>query len=317
MLGRFKDIFVSGGAGFIGAHMVSELLKNGFKLRVLDDLSTGKVENIVHHLNNPDFCFIKGDIRDKKIVNEALRDVKAVYHLAAISSVPFSVKNPRITFQINLEGTQNLLELSVRNEVEKFIFASTSAVYGDPVYLPIDEEHPTNPKSPYALTKLKAEQLCREFEEKYGLNVTILRLFNVYGPGSRCDSYGGVIAQFINRLRNNKPLLIYGDGTQTRDFVHVKDVVQAFLHTLSFENTSENKVFNIATGKPTTINELVRLLTDLTGKETKIKYLKARKGDIKHSYANIKKAERSLGYKPNIPLKEGLLTLINHQDDRS
>jgi len=307
----FDNVLVTGGAGFIGSHLVTELLKNNFKLRVLDNLSTGSLENIKSHISNPNFHFINGDLRDRKTLNEALKDVKVVYHLAAISSVPFSIENPEETFQINVDGTRNLLELSAHNDVERFIFASSSAVYGDPIYLPIDEKHPENPKSPYALSKLEAEQKCMELEEKYGLKVVILRLFNVYGPSHKYNDYSGVITQFINRLRNNRPLLIYGDGTQTRDFVYVNDAAQAFIAALNGRFVYEGvPIFNIGTGNPTSINELARILMDLIGKETKVEYLSAREGDVKHSYADIKKAERILGYKPKYSLKDGLAILL-------
>jgi len=307
----YNNVLVTGGAGFIGSHLVSELLRSNFKLRVLDNFSTGSFENIKSHINNPDFHFIKGDLRDREALNEALNDVKVVCHLAAVSSVAFSVENPEITYQINVDGTLNLLELGVRNDVERFIFASSSAVYGDPLYLPIDEKHPVNPKSPYALSKLEAEQKCIEFEEKYGLKVAILRLFNVYGPCNRHDHYSGVITQFINRLRNNRPFLIYGDGTQTRDFIYVNDTVQAFIAALNGRSVSEDAlIFNIGTGKPTSINELAQLLMELIGRETRLEYLKARRGDVKHSFADIKRAEKLLGFKPKYSLKDGLLTLL-------
>jgi UDP-glucose 4-epimerase len=309
LLHTFKRVLITGGAGFIGSNMVDRFLNDGYEITILDNLSTGNLENIRPYLENENFHFIKGDLRDKRALKEALKDVETVFHLAAITSVPFSVKNPEITHNININGTKNILEISIRENVKRFIHASTCAVYGDPIYLPIDEQHPINPKSPYADTKLKAEKICMEYKKAYGLKTTILRLFNVYGPRQKNGEYSGVIVQFIDRLRKNKPPLIYGDGSQTRDFVHVDDVIQAFALAMNKVNYEET-IFNIASGKPTSLNQLAKILIDLYGdKEIKPIYLKPREGDIKQSYADIKKAEAILEYKPCYTLKKELSNL--------
>ncbi len=304
-------VLVTGGAGFIGSHLVDHLVREGFEVAVLDNLSTGSLENVKHLSASKGFSFVRGDVADKRRVDESLKDVDVVFHLAAVTSVPFSVKNPVETFRVNVEGTRNLLEACIREGVERFIYVSSCAVYGEPEYLPVDEKHPLRPISPYAESKLEAERLCMEFQETYGLKTTVLRPFNVYGSGMRSDQYGGVVASFIERLRLGKPPIIYGDGTQTRDFVHVEDVVRAMILALDNEGAA-GRTFNVATGVPTSINRLAQLVIDLFGASgVKPQHRKARIGDVRHSYADIKEAKANLGFEPKISLKEGLSTLLH------
>jgi UDP-glucose 4-epimerase len=301
---------VTGGAGFIGSHLVELLMRKGFSVIVLDNLSTGRLENIREHLNDPQFRFVRGDILDRQSVEGAMGGVQAVFHLAAITSVPYSVKHPEITRQVNVEGTRNLLEACLRGGAERFIFVSSCAVYGEPEYLPVDEGHPTRPVSPYAESKLEAENLCREFQERYGLRTTVIRPFNVYGPGMRNDQYGGVIARFIERLSLGKPPVIYGDGEQTRDFVHVEDAVRAMVLALE-SRKAVGRTFNVATGAPTSINRLAQLLIELLGADgIEAEHRKARAGDVRYSYADIQEARDVLGFEPRISLKEGLSALL-------
>lgn len=303
-------VLVTGGAGFIGSHLVDELVKDGFEVSVLDNLSTGRLENVKRHLESGSFRFVKGDVRDVHAVKEALKGVEAVFHLAAVTSVPYSVKHPDVTRKVNVEGTGNVLEACLREGVERFIYVSSCAVYGEPEYLSIDEKHPTRPVSPYAETKLEAESLCREFQEAYGLKTTVLRPFNVYGLRMRKDQYGGVIARFVERLRVKKPPIIYGDGTQTRDFLHVDDAVRAMMLALDSKK-AVGRTFNVATGVPTSINELAQLVIGLFGAVGfKPQHRSVRKGDVRDSYADIKEAKACLGFEPKISLKEGLSTLI-------
>jgi UDP-glucose 4-epimerase len=307
---NYEWVLVTGGAGFIGSHLVDMLMEKGYGVIVLDNLSTGKLENIREHLNDPQFRFVRGDIRDRQSVEEAMGGVQAVFHLAAITSVPYSVKHPEITRQVNVEGTRNLLEACLRGGAERFIFVSSCAVYGEPEYLPVDEGHPTRPVSPYAESKLEAENLCREFQERYGLRTTVIRPFNVYGPGMRNDQYGGVIARFIERLRLGKPPVIYGDGEQTRDFVHVEDAVRAMVLALE-SRKAVGRTFNVATGAPTSINRLAQLLIELLGADgIEAEHRKARAGDVRYSYADIQEARDVLGFEPRISLKEGLSALL-------
>jgi len=306
----YNRILVIGGAGFIGSHLLDELVKEDFEVIVFDDLSTGRIENISHHLEKRKIRFIEGDVRRRKDVEEALEGVEVVFHLAAITSVPYSVKHSKVTYEVNVNGTINLLEACLRNRVEKFIYLSTCAVYGEPEYLPVDEKHPTNPISPYAESKLKAEQACMKFQEAYGLKTVVLRPFNIYGSRQRNDWYGGVIANFIERLREGKPPLIYGDGKQTRDFIYIDDAIRAFLMALNHDN-AVGRTFNIATGVPTSIERLAQLLIELFGADgIKPQHTSPRQGDVKHIYANIEAAKHRLGFEPRVSLREGLTSLI-------
>ncbi len=300
---------MSGGAGFIGSHLVKELAARGYTIRIIDNLSTGKLSNIDSELlNNGSVNFIKGDIRDSKLVDESLRNIDAVVHLAAQISVPFSIQNPQLNNEVNIGGTKNLLKYSVRNKIQKFIFASSCAVYGDPIYLPIDELHPPRPISPYAESKLSAEK------ETLGLKTNniksiVLRFFNVYGAKQGLNEYSGVITKFIDRIKQKLPLTIYGDGLQTRDFVYVKDVVNAIV--IALENkTISKEVFNVGTGKAVTIDELAKTMLLLTNAKIEIIKEPPRQGDIKQSYANINKA-KTLGFEPKFTLKKGLKELLN------
>ena len=307
---NFNRVLVTGGAGFIGSHLVTRLLKEGFEVVMLDNLSTGSLEKLKLCLENENFRFVKGSIVDEQVVRDALRDVEAVFHLAAITSVPYSVEYPDVTREVNVDGTRKLLEECLSAGVERFIYVSSCAVYGEPEYLPIDEKHPARPVSPYAESKLEAERLCREFQKAYGLKTTIVRPFNVYGPRMKGGRYGGVIARFIERLRSNKPPIIYGDGTQTRDFVHVWDIINALMHTLNNQKAI-GEIFNVASGVATSIGQLAKLVMELSGVDgLKPLYRPARNGDIKHSYADISKAKARLGYEPKISLREGVAALF-------
>ena len=303
-------VLVTGGAGFIGSHLVDALVKDGCEVCVLDNLSTGRLENIKHHIGNGNVVFVQGDVRDKQVVCEAVKAVEAVFHLAAVTSVPYSIKNPEVTREVNVTGTMNLLEACLRDGVERFVHVSTCAVYGEAEYLPIDEKHPTNPVSPYAASKLAAERCCSEFQEAYGLKATVLRLFNVYGLRMRNDQYGGVIARFVERLRGEKPPFIYGDGSQTRDFVYIGDAVGAMRLVLDGGNAIGG-TFNVGSGVPTTINQLARLLAQMFGVEgVEPRYRSARRGDLRHSYADVSMARKVLRYEPRFFLKEGLATFV-------
>ncbi len=303
-------VLVTGGAGFIGSHLVDGLLRGGWEVTILDDFSTGRLENLKGQLDGGDLRIVRGDIREASAVREALDGVGVVLHLAAVTSVPYSVEHPGETYRVNVEGTRSLLEGCLRGTAERVIYISTCAVYGEPEYLPIDEDHPKRPASPYAESKLEAERLCREFQESYGLRTTVLRLFNVYGPRMRADRYGGVISTFLRRLRMGEPLIIYGDGEQTRDFIHVSDAVWAMMLTLNRDDTS-GETFNIATGIPTSINRLTNIMCELFGiQEPRLVYLEARAGEPRHSYGDIRRARERLGFTPRVSLKEGLQLLL-------
>ncbi len=303
-------VLVTGGAGFIGSHVVDALVAQGYSVTVLDNLSTGDENNIKAHLTNRDFRFMKGDIRNTKIVERSLSGVEAVIHEAAIVSVPRSIAAPRLTRRVNVDGTLSLLEASLRAGVKRFVYASSCAVYGDQARLPIREDAPLNPLSPYAETKARAEELCMDYFRSYGLQTVCLRYFNVYGPRQTMGQYAGVMVRFFERLRRGRPPIIYGDGKQTRDFVHVRDVVDATLHALT-SRRAPGEIFNVGTGRATSINDLCEIFLREMGRPGLAPiYRPAKLGDIRWSQADISKASKLLGYRPKVRLELGVEELI-------
>jgi len=304
-----RRIVVTGGAGFIGSHLVDALATGGCTVTVFDDLSSGTLKNIQPRLESDKVCFAKGDIRNERQVQESLRNADIVFHLAALTSVSYSIEKPMLTNEVNVGGTRNLLEASIRSNVKRFVYVSSCAVYGNPQYVPIDENHPMYPMSPYADSKVKAEEHCKTYQKEHGLKTVILRLFNVYGPRQTYNLYSGVISKFIEELRKGKRPLIYGDGQQTRDFVHVSDVVQALLLSASADE-AVGQAFNIGSGDSVTINRLYQLIREKLRVKTEPVYEEPRLGEIKHSLAEISKARQILGYQPATILEKGLESLI-------
>jgi len=305
---RGKRVLVTGGAGFIGSHLVDRLVDEGCHVVVLDDLSSGSLENIRGHLDSRKVRFIEGDVRGSEVVEEAMKDVDLVCHSAAVVSVPYSMREPLLTHEVNATGTLNLLIASLSHKVERFVYLSTCAVYGEPEYLPVDEAHPTNPISPYAASKLAAEHYCKAFQQAYGLKTTILRPFNVYG--SRQND--GVVAQFVQRMKKGELPIVYGNGRQTRDFLYVLDAVDAIMLALKHDG-AVGEVFNVGTGKATTVNELGRLLLRIFGMELKPLREEPRIGDVMRSCADIGKAEKELGYRPRFSLKRALRHFVDYE----
>jgi len=306
-----SKIVVTGGAGFIGSHIVDGILKEGYEVVVIDDLSQGRLENISGHLNDKNFKFIKADIRDPTKVEATVKDADAIFHEAAVVSVIRSFEDPAYTNDVNVSGTLNLLKASLNSNVKKFIYSSSCAVYGDAEAPHQSEENQTFPKSPYAASKVSAENHCKTYSRLYGLEAIILRYFNAYGPRQSYGPYSGVITKFIDRLMIGEPPVIHGDGEQTRDFVNARDVVDA--NMLALERTGvPSDPINIGTGKATSIKDLANLLIDITGrKHLKPVFDQPRTGDIRHSCADISRARRVFGYEPKVPLREGLLKLLD------
>ena len=301
---------VTGGAGFIGSHLAEALLKEGCEVTVLDDLSSGRIENIQSYQGQTGFSFVKGSILDRDLVKEVMSGVNVVYHQAAIRSVPKSIEMPSTVNEVNVTGTLNLLNEALAGGVERFIYASSSSVYGESTTLPKRETLPTVPVSPYGTSKLAAEHYCRVFNKVYGLKTVSLRYFNVYGPRQTYGPYSGVIILFIGRALNSEPPVIFGDGEQTRDFTHVSDVVQANLLASKLE-APIGEVLNIGTGRQTSINGLARMVLELTGRtDLTPVYDPPRPGDIKHALADISKAKELLGYEPKVSLHQGLSKLV-------
>jgi len=312
-----ETVLITGGCGFIGTNLIKYLADKTYQLRILDNLSTGKEENLKklqsQYYRLPNVDSIVGDIRNRKMVNQAVKGVDAVVHLAAHTNVVESIENPKEDWDINVNGTLNLLETCRKNGVGRFIFASSNAVLGEQSP-PIDESKTPKPLSPYGAAKLTGEALCSSYCHSFGLNVISLRFANCYGPYSEHKT--NVVSRFMGCALDGTSLIIYGDGNQTRDFVHVDDVCQAIylaLTTQQAQGTQQTfpcgEVFQIATGVETSIRNLAKLIGEITGRELQIIHEPERKGEIKRNYSNISKARAMLGFKPKVELRAGLNNL--------
>ena len=304
-----QKVLVTGGAGFIGSHLVPYLLEKGYSVVVLDNLSNGKLENLNAVLDHPKFSFQQGDIRDKSLPNDVFDGIDFIIHLAALIDISASVVDPTKNHEINVNGTFNMLQAALKNKVKRFVFASSTAVYGDVETLPVKENIAIHPISPYAASKAAGEAYCSAFGNCFGLKTVALRFFNIYGLRSGNSPYSGVITKFIQKIIDGQSLTIDGDGEQTRDFIHVNDIVRAIVLALEHEGLN-GEVFNVCTGLPTSVNQLADALKIVTGKNFDVKHGPARLGDIRSSYGDSTKAEEKLGFKANIDLKQGLQILF-------
>jgi len=295
---------VTGGAGFIGSHTVDELVRRGHGVVVLDDLSSGKEENLADVSTK--ITFMKGSITDLETVQKAMRQAEYVIHLAARTSVPRSVKDPIDTNRINVEGTLNVLVAARDNRVKRVVFAASSSVYGETPTLPKKESMQPLPISPYGVSKYVGELYARAFGRCYGLENVCLRYFNIFGPRQDPDSpYSGVLSRFTNAFLQDEPPVVFGDGEQSRDFTYVDNAVQA--NVLACEApAASGHVFNIGTGDRCTLNEALEILRRLSGTRVQAKYEPPREGDIRDSQADITAAREVLGYDPTIRFEEGL-----------
>jgi UDP-glucose 4-epimerase len=298
-----KRVLVTGGAGFIGSHLAEELVKQDYAVIVLDDLSTGKMENMAELLRKGDVEFVRGSITDLTLLQKLFRGAQYIFHQAALASVPRSIENPSTTNEVNITGILNILIAAKDNNVKKVIYASSSSVYGDTPTLPKNEQMTPLPQSPYAVTKLAGEYYCQVFHHVYGLETACLRYFNVYGPRQDPNSeYSAVIPRFIKRVLNNEAPIIQGDGEQTRDFTFIKDVVEA--NILAAENNASG-IYNIGTGERITIKELAKNVITVAGEDMEPIYQESRPGDVRHSLADIS-AAKTFGYKPSYSIEAGL-----------
>ena len=290
-------ILVTGGAGFIGRHVVEDLLNNN-QVRIFDNFSNSDKE-LISKLSNLGAEVINGDITNQEDIVSASKDFEIIIHLAAIISVEESVRNPKKTFEINIEGTKNVLNACEKNHIKKFIASSSAAVYGEgDNNSPLNENSKTLPISPYGESKLKMEKEIREFKSKHNMKCIILRFFNIYGEG-QTPEYAGVITKFIERIKQSKPLEIFGDGLQTRDFISIEDIINSIYCAIS---TDKSGTYNIASGKTTSIKELAEYMVFLAGKKLKIHNIEPLKGDIKNSQADITLAKKELGFSPKFKL---------------
>ena len=303
-------ILITGGAGFIGSYLCEKYTKEGNTVLCLDNFLSGNLLNVRHLLIHQNFKLIKGDILDFNLLERISREVDVIIHLAAQIHVDRSYVEPRLTFEINVMGTQNVLEVARIFDVKQVVHASTSEVYGSAQYVPIDEAHPLDAPHPYGASKIAADRMCHAYVVTYGMNVSIPRFFNIFGPRQRDIGYGGVVSIFTRRVLNGMPPVIYGDGRQTRDYTYIDDAVRAF--DLILNNGARLDPTNIGTGKEVSVIDLANLIIELCGKKTTIKpiHVEPRIGEVKKLIADATKAREILKWKPKYVLKEGLKTFI-------
>jgi nucleoside-diphosphate-sugar epimerase len=307
-VGRARRALVTGGAGFIGSHLVDGLLRAGWLVRVLDDLSTGDERNLSDVSSRIEF--IRGSVCDEETNQRAMQDVEVVFHEAALPSVPKSVAQPLLTHNVNLSGTLSVLESARHSGVRRVIFAASSSAYGDTQVLPKVETLPATPQSPYALQKYSSEVYCGLYFRLYGLETVALRYFNIFGPRQNPKSdYAAVIPSFVSAALTGSPPVIFGDGEQTRDFTFVENAVQANLAAVDAPG-APGQVINVAAGQRTSLNELWSGIKTLVGVDVEARYADKRAGDVRDSLADLTRAKELLGYEPNIDLREGLRRTI-------
>lgn len=299
---------VTGGAGFIGSHLAERLIKEGNTVTVIDNLSTGRIENIAFAKNNPELRFIKADIADtKQNPDQYFTGADWVFHLAALADIVPSIVNPREYHRVNVTGTVRVLEVARKQNVKRFVYAASGSCYGIPETYPTNENVPVSPQYPYALTKFAGEQYVLHWGKVYGLPVVSLRLFNVYGPRSRTSgTYGAVFGTFLAQKLAGKPLTVVGDGSQCRDFTYVNDAVDAFIKAAASDVSGE--VFNVGTGTPHSVNELVSLIGG------KVVHIPKRPGEPDKTQADIRKIKKILGWKPAVPFDQGVNKILDNID---
>ena len=298
IISNIMKILVTGGAGFIGKHLVKYLLKKNHSVTIFDNFSNSK-KNSINILSQLGAKIIEGDIKKIDDIQNASMNQNVVIHLAAKISVSESIKNPMETFQNNVDGTKNVLIACEKNNVEKIILASSAAVYGEGIpKIKLTEKSKINPISPYGESKVKMELETKEFEINNSINCIILRFFNIYGIG-QTPEYAGVITKFIERIKENKPLKIFGDGLQTRDFIAIDDIIDSIYNSILY---GKSGTYNIASGKTTTIKQIAELMTSINGKKLDIEYTNEQKGDIRNSEADISLAKKEIRYFPKFKL---------------
>ena len=302
-----NQALVTGGAGFIGSNIVRKLIDRGWSVRILDDLSTGYRENLAS-LPADGFELALGDIRDAATVHRLTAGCQAVFHLAASVGNLKSIEQPRFDAELNVLGTLSVLEAVKAHRTPRLVYSSSAAIFGEVQYLPLDEAHPAEPDSPYGVTKLAAEKHCLAYSKLFDLDIVCLRYFNVYGLNQRYDVYGNVIPIWTRRLLDGEPLLIYGDGEQTRDFINVDDVAEA--NARAAETPGLRGAFNIGTGKAFTINQLADAFRHVGGPSLRIEHRPARKGEVKHSQATVDRAVKAFGFRPAIAIEHGLADYV-------
>jgi len=299
-------VFITGGAGFIGSHIAEEYLLKNHHVTVYDNFSTGKMDNLQFATTNDKLKIIEGDTRDYPLLEQAIAGHDLIFHQAAIASVQQSIDNPRATFEVNAGGTLNVLESARKHKVGKIIFACSAAIFGDHPELPKSEVSPVKPISPYGADKYISETYLRLYSELYSIPTVALRYFNVFGPRQDPSSpYSGVISIFTTRIKANQSVTVFGDGDQYRDFIFVKDVVQANMLAAE-KNSTGFENYNVGYGKATSLNDLLDMLKQIYKKEISVEYLPPRQGDIRESVSDNRKLRDELGFVPRFTVKKGL-----------
>ena len=289
---------VTGGAGFVGSHIVKKLTQQNHEVVIFDNLNTGKLSNLE---NIKDISFLNGDIRNYEFLEKSCKNVDGIFHQAALASVPDSFKKPEEYNQVNVEGTENIFKIGKKFDI-KIVYASSSSIYGNPIMLPIKESHPRNPLNPYGQTKVDDEKLAEKYTEQ-GVKITGLRYFNIFGE-NQSMTYAGVITKFLDDVKKGKDPKIFGDGTQLRDFIYVGDIVDA---NLKIMESNINEIFlNVGTGKTTSINELAKIIIEILDLDVKPVYVEALEGDVKSSQADISLITKTISWEPKVKLKDWL-----------
>jgi UDP-glucose 4-epimerase len=306
-------ILITGAAGFLGSYLSEKYVNEGHIVYGIDNLLNGNLNNVRTLLHRKNFKFVHDDIRNKDLYAKLPTDLDAIFHLAAQIHVDRSIVNPQETFDINVTGTMKILEYARMNDVNKILFASTSEVYGSAKYVPMDEDHPLAAQHPYGVSKIAADRLCYTYNETYDLGIDIIRCFNFFGPRQKDSGYGGVIAIFINRVLQNKPPIIYGDGSQTRDYMYVEDAVNAYDKVLKSNDNPGKYGINFGTGTEKSVNEIAELILKTSGSEKKLStiHVDPRPTEVQRLFADISKAQKSLHFVPKVNFEQGISLLMD------
>jgi UDP-glucose 4-epimerase len=304
-------ILITGGAGFIGSHLSEKYTLEGHTVLCLDNFMNSDLGNIRSLLNYKNFKLIKGDVRDFDLLEKIIRDADVIVHLAAQIHVDRSILEPKLTYDVNIFGTLNILELARRYDIDKVVHTSTSEVYGSAQYVPMDENHPLDAPHPYGASKVAADRMCNAYIQTYGVNVCVMRPFNAFGPRQKDTGYGGVISIFVKRSLNGTPPIIYGDGMQTRDYTYVKDLVRAYDMILKYKKPMREPI-NFGTGREIRIIDLAHKIIGLCGKKGRIKpvHVAPRPGEVGRLVADYSKAKKLLGWEPEYTFEKGLTEFI-------
>jgi UDP-glucose 4-epimerase len=306
-------ILITGAAGFVGSYLAEKYVSEGHIVFGIDNLLNGNLNNVRTLLHKKNFKFIHEDIRNKDLYSKIPTDLDAIIHLAAQIHVDRSIVNPEETFDINVFGTMKVLEFARKNDIAKILFASTSEIYGSAKYVPMSEDHPLAAQHPYGVSKIAADRLCYTYNETYDLGIDIVRCFNLFGPRQKDSGYGGVIAIFINRVLQNKPPIIYGNGEQTRDYLYIEDAVVAYDKILKSHSNPGKYGINFGTGTEISVNKISDIILKLTGNDTKLSpiHVDSRPTEVQRLFADISKAKSTLDFTPKIGFEKGISMIID------